>query len=78
MHFKGASLYLCTLQGYHWPTNSIKGMKAYEIYMINIFFLSILHGIPQTNTYNQPTVYGSKDLYQAKPFEGALLDMCTL
>ena len=52
-------------------------MKAYEVYVINICSL-ILHGIPQTNTYNQPTLYDSKDLYQAKHFEGASLDMSTL
>ena len=58
MPFKGASLHLCTLQGYHRQTESIKGMKAYEVDVVNIC-LWILQGIPKTDTYDQPTVYGN-------------------
>ena len=34
---------------------------VYEYYML----------FHKTNTYSQPTVNGSKDLYQSKPFDGA-------
>ena len=33
MPFKGASLYLCTLQGYHWPTDSVKEVFIWLIYV---------------------------------------------